>query len=83
MAMAAEVIAGILVVLLLLATVFALVIGTLGGVFGEGFERCRRCGHLTLSIGGDTHPSGCPVTLYAHATHVTHAAIRHAHVRHH
>ncbi len=83
MAMTAEVIAGILVVLLLVATVLALVIGTLGGVFGEGFERCGRCGRLTLSIKGEAHPDGCPVTPYSQVTHVAHAAMHHAHFRHH
>jgi hypothetical protein len=83
MAMAAEVITGILVVILLVATAFAMVAGILGGVFGEGFERCGRCGHLTLGIRGHAHPKGCPDTLPGHLVHVVHSAFHDVHLRHH
>lgn len=83
MAVAAEVIAAILVALLLLATALTLLIGIMGAVFGEGFERCPHCGHHTLAVMGQTHPHGCPGTLAEHAAHLVHAAFHRVHLRHH
>lgn len=83
MAVAAEVIAAILIALLLAATAFAMVIGILGGVFGEGFERCTRCRHVTLGMHGQAHPYGCPETLRQHLTHVVEVALHDVHLRHH
>jgi hypothetical protein len=83
MAVAAEVIAGILVAVLLLATAFTLVVGIMGALFSEGFERCARCSHWTLAMKGLTHPNGCPETLHEHAAHLVHAAFHDVHLRHH
>jgi hypothetical protein len=83
MAVAAEVIAAILIAALLAATAFAMVIGILGGVFGEGFERCARCRQLTLSMHGQAHPYGCPDTVRQHLMHAVEVAFHDVHVRHH
>lgn len=81
MAVAAEVIAGILIALLLVATALGLFVGIMGAVFSEGFERCTRCGHWTLGVHGMAHPQGCPVTFYGHGAHVLQAAFHRAHLR--
>ncbi len=83
MAVAAEVIAGVLIVVLLLATALTLFVGVMGAVFGEGFERCSECGHWTLAVKGTVHPHGCPGTVYEHVTHVVGAAFQRVHLRHH
>jgi hypothetical protein len=83
MAVAAEVITTILVVVLLLATAVTMVIGILGGVFGEGFERCPQCRRVTLCVKGQTHPAGCPATLHEHLEHLVDATFRGVHLRHH
>ena len=83
MAIAAEVIAGIFVVVLLAATALAMLVGILGGVFGEGFERCERCRHITLSFEGRPHPGGCPATLHQHVAHVVGVTFHGVHLRHH
>ena len=83
MAVAADAIAAILIALLLAATAFAMVIGILGGVFGEGFERSGRCGHLTLGMHGQAHPYGCPETWRQHVAHLVEAAFHGVHLRHH
>ncbi len=85
MSIVAEVIAAILVALLLAVSAFALLVGILGSVFGEGFARCARCGHFTLGSAGHLHPHGCPRTFHQHLTHVvrvTDAAFRTVHLRH-
>jgi hypothetical protein len=83
MAVVAEVIAGILIAVLLVATALSLFVGLMGTVFSEGIERCTRCGHWTLGYHGLTHPQGCPGTLYEDAAHVLQAAFHHVHLRHH
>ncbi|HEY6474915.1 MAG TPA: hypothetical protein VIY26_18625 [Acidimicrobiales bacterium] len=83
MAVGAEVIAGILVALLLLATALTLFLGFMGAVFGERVERCSRCGRRTLAVKGQAHPHGCPQTAAEHAAHVVHAASHHVPLRHH
>lgn len=83
MAVAAEVIAGILVAILLVATALTLVVGIMGAVFSEGFERCARCGHWTLGVDGMAHPHGCPGSFYEHGAHLVQAAFHRAHLRHH
>jgi hypothetical protein len=86
MAVAAEVIAGILIAVLLVATALGLFVGIMGAVFSEGFERCTRCGHWTLGVEGMAHPHGCPDTLYGHGAHAVQAAFHRAHIqrlRHH
>jgi hypothetical protein len=83
MAVAAEVIAGILIAVLLVATAFTLVVGIMGALFSEGFERCDDCGHRTLGLEGMAHPHGCPGTLHEHAAHVVRVAFRGVHLRHH
>jgi hypothetical protein len=83
MAVAAEVIAGILIALLLVATALTLFVGIMGAVFSEGFERCTRCGHSTLGLEGMAHPHGCPGTFHEHGAHIVQAAFHHAHLRHH
>lgn len=83
MAVAAEVIAGMLIGVLLVATALTLFVGIMGAVFSEGFERCTRCGHWTLGLQGRAHPHGCPGTLYEHAAHVVQVAFHHVHLRHH
>jgi hypothetical protein len=82
-AVAAEVIAGLLIAMLLLATALTLFVGLMGALFSEGFERCPRCGHWTLGIAGTAHPGGCPGSLSEHLVHVVRAAFRHVHLRHH
>ncbi|HEY1651684.1 MAG TPA: hypothetical protein VGG09_07355 [Acidimicrobiales bacterium] len=83
MAVAAEVVAGVLIALLLLVTALTLFVGIMGAVFSEGFERCPRCGHRTLAMKGMAHPHGCPETLSEHALHLVHAAFHHVRLRHH
>ena len=83
MAVAAEVVAAILIAGLLAATAFALTIGILGGVFGEGFERCARCGRVALSMHGAAHSGGCPETLRQHVRHLVGVAVHDVRVRHH
>jgi hypothetical protein len=83
MAVAAEVIAAILIAVLLAATAFAMMIGILGGVFGEGFERCARCGHMTLSMHRQAHQFGCPETVRQHLLHAVEVAFHDLHLRHH
>lgn len=83
MAVAAEVIAGMLIGVLLVATALTLFVGIMGAVFSEGFERCTRCGHWTLGLQGMAHPHGCPGTLYEQAAHVVQVAFHHVHLRHH
>ena len=83
MAVAAEMITKILVALLLVATAFTPLVGIMGALFSEGFERCDRCGHWTLGLHGLTRPHGCPGTLYEHAAHVVYVAFHRAHLRHH
>jgi len=83
MAVAAEAITTVLVVVLLSATAATMLIGILGGVFGEGFERCRRCGHLTLCCKGQAHPFGCPASVHEHVVHLVDATVRGVHLRHH
>ena len=83
MVIAAEVIAGILIAVLLVATALTLLVGVLGAVFSESFRRCGHCGHWTLGVEGGTHPHGCPGTLYEHAAHVVQTAFHGVHLRHH
>ena len=83
MAVAAEVITSVLVVVLLLATVLTMVVGILGSVFGEGFERCRQCGRVTFCIKGQTHPAGCPAPLHEHLAHLVDATVHGVHLRPH
>jgi hypothetical protein len=83
MAVAAEVIAAILITVLLAATAFAMMIGILGGVFGEGFERCARCQHLTQSMHSQAHPYGCLETVRQHVMHAVEVAFHDVHLRHH
>ena len=83
MAVAAEVIAGMLIAILLVVTALTLFVGIMGAVFSEGFERCRSCGHWTLAIRGTAHPRGCPDAFHEHALHVVHAAVHNVHLRHH
>jgi len=82
MAIAAEVIAGILIAVLLAATALGLFVGVMGAVLSEGFERCGRCGHWTLDVHGKAHPHGCPTTRYEQGAHVVQAAFHRAHVLH-
>jgi hypothetical protein len=83
MAVAAEVVAGILIAVLLLATALTLFVGIMGALFSEGFERCAQCGHWTLAMKGLTHPHGCPETLHEHVAHLVHGALHNVHLRHH
>ena len=83
MAVAAQVVVWILVALLLGATAFPLLVGIMGALFSEGFERCDRCGHWTLGFEGMAHPQGCPGTLYEHVAHVVEVAFHRVHLRHH
>lgn len=83
MAVAAEVIAGVLIAALLVATAFTLFVGMVGTPFSEGFERCDRCGHWTLDFRGVTHPHGCPGTVFEHVAHAVEVAFHGAHLRHH
>lgn len=83
MAVAAEVIAGILVAILLAVTALTLFVGIMGALFSEGFVRCPRCSHWTLGMAGLAHPQGCPGTLYEHGAHLVQVAFHHTHLRHH
>lgn len=83
MAVAAEVIAGILIAILLVVTALTLLVGIMGALFSEGFERCPRCEHWTLGMRGVAHPHGCPDNLFEHTAHVVQAAFHHVHLRHH
>jgi hypothetical protein len=83
MAGAAEVVAGILTAILLVATALTLFVGIMGALFSEGFERCPRCSHWTLGLEGMAHPNGCLATFYEHGAHVVRAAFHHVHLRHH
>jgi hypothetical protein len=61
----------------------AMMIGILGGVIGEGFERCVRCRHLTLSMDRQAHPCGCPETMRQHLMHAVEVAFHDVHLRRH
>ncbi len=82
MAVAAETITTGLIVILLSATAVAMVVGILG-LFGEGFERCPRCRHLTLCVEREAHPAGCPATRHERISHVLDSSVRGIHLRHH
>jgi hypothetical protein len=60
-----------------------MLIGILGGVFDEDFERCPKCGHLTLCGKGHAHPVGCPATVHEHLVHLVDATVGDVHLRHH
>lgn len=85
MAVAAEVVAGILIAILLVVTALTLFVGIMGAVFSEGFERCDRCGHWTVGFEGMAHPHGCPGSAYEHAAHLVQAALHQVqvHLRQH
>ena len=83
MTVAAEVIVGILIAALLVATALALFVGLMGALFSEGFQKCQRCGHWTLGFQGTTHLHGCPGSFYEHGAHILQVAFHHAHVRQH
>lgn len=83
MAVATEVIAGILIAILLIVTAFTLFVGVMGALFSEGFERCPHCGRWTLGLVGMAHPRGCPDTFSAQVTHVVRAALHHVPLGHH
>ena len=80
-----EVVAAVLVAVLLVFTAYALTAGILGGVFGERFARCPRCGRFGLTVGGRRHRGGCPPSPHDFATQLVHnmQEIFHAvHLRH-
>jgi hypothetical protein len=83
MAFAAEAVTTALVVALVMVTALAMLIGILGSAFGEGFERCPRCDRWTLSVHGQAHEGGCPVTVHEHVCAVLRAAFGGIHLRHH
>jgi hypothetical protein len=70
-------------VLLLAATSLALFLGLVGGLAGERFERCPRCKHFGLTVGGRMHGDGCPSTLHRRLVHLAHASFHDLHLRHH
>ena len=64
-----EIVAGILVGLLALATVAAMVLGVLGSFTGLNIMRCDGCGHLAVTT-GDRHPSECAHCRHPHVSRV-------------
>jgi DNA-directed RNA polymerase subunit RPC12/RpoP len=78
--MAIEVLAGVLVVLLVAATVAAFVIGLLGVGGAAPLLRCARCGHLSLAIGRSA-PRDCSYCRHEHLFHPI-DALRHVHTPH-
>jgi hypothetical protein len=45
-------------------SIYALAEGLLGMLSGARFERCPRCGHHGLAVGGQLHARGCPHPSY-------------------
>ncbi len=64
-----EIVAGILVGLLALASVAAMVIGVLGSFAGLHLMRCAQCGHMAFTT-TDRHPQECGYCRHPHLTHL-------------
>lgn len=62
MAVMLEVIIAVLICVLLAITTVALMVGILGSLAGELFERCPQCGRYGLTEGGRRHADECPPT---------------------
>ena len=54
----------VLVGVLLAVSVWVLVVGILGVLSGERVTRCRRCHRFVLTLHGQAHPKGCPLTFH-------------------
>jgi hypothetical protein len=61
----------VLVIGLVGATTLAMMVGFIGGVAGEPFERCTHCGRYGLTVRGLRHEAGCPPTWSGNVTHVS------------
>ncbi|HVB04821.1 MAG TPA: hypothetical protein VNF07_01025 [Acidimicrobiales bacterium] len=57
------------------ATAVTGVAGLIAAVFGERFERCPRCEHYAMTVGGLAHPQGCPAERHGRLEH--HRTSRH------
>lgn len=60
-----EIVAGVLVGLLALASVTAMVIGVLGSFGGLHLMRCAQCGHMAFTT-VEKHPDGCRHCQHPH-----------------
>lgn len=58
---------------------WAMVVGALGVLAGERFERCPHCHHYSLTLHGEVHPGGCPVGASRHLIHLL-APLSHLHI---
>ena len=72
MAVLLETLLGVLVAVLLGASVLAMWFGLLGGFAGELLERCDRCRRYGLTTGGGLHEEGCPPRLQGGTGHLAH-----------
>lgn len=82
MAVSLEVLAGCLAGVLLVVTTLALLFGAIGGVFGERFGTCPRCGRQALTAGRRFHPDGCPPSVHSRVVHALDISAHPVHLRH-
>lgn len=82
MALAAEVVGGILAAVLLVLTMVALWVGY-GALFGGRVGKCPRCGRFAVTVGRQFHPGGCPISLQQHIESLGSAWSHEVHFRHH
>ena len=73
---------GLLGATMVLFATWALLVGAVGVISGERFERCPRCGRLGFTEHGARHPRGCPLPLlHLGGHHVPGAALHRLHHR--
>ena len=60
---------GLLAAVTVLFTTWALLVGAVGALSDERFERCPHCGRLGFTENGVRHPNGCPLTIFHLSAH--------------